>query len=221
MAPEVDSPGYAYTRTIVGAEDVHAGKAKRASGVTARGNTLVVRLTRPVAEFDAWTTMPFFCAVPPALQPSREGVREFPGAGPYYVKEYRLNRKVEIRRNPYYGGNREHHVDGFDVELSRASPDELVSRVVAGSADWTYTLPAIALGSSHGLIRKYGAQLRAVLAHAGPDRLDVRPQLLPPALPEQPAAATGSQLRPQPGPSVPERLRHADRSLPAARHRGL
>ena len=64
--------------------------------------------------------MPFFCAVPPTLPPSREGVRTFPGAGPYYVKEYRLNRKVEIRRNTYYGGNREHHVDGFDVDLSRS-----------------------------------------------------------------------------------------------------
>ena len=155
MAPGVDSPGYAYTRTIVGAEDVHADRARRASGVTWRGNTLVVRLTRPVAEFDAWTTMPFFCAVPPALQPSPEGVRKFPGAGPYYVKEYRLNRKVEIRRNPYYGGNREHHVDGFDVELSRASPDELVSQVSAGRADWTYMLPAIALDPSHRLVSKY------------------------------------------------------------------
>ena len=35
-------------RAIVGAEDVRAGKATRAAGVTARGNTLVVRFTRPV-----------------------------------------------------------------------------------------------------------------------------------------------------------------------------
>ena len=59
------------------------------------------------------------------------------------------------RSNPYYGGNRVHHVDGFDVELSRASPDELVSQVSAGRADWTYTLPAIALGPSHRLVSKY------------------------------------------------------------------
>jgi ABC-type oligopeptide transport system substrate-binding subunit len=155
LAPEVDSPGYAYTRTIVGAEDVHAGKATRASGVTARGNTLVVRFTRPVAEFDAWTTMPFFCAVPPALQPSTEGIRAFPGAGPYYVKEYRLNRKVEIRRNRFYGGTREHHVEGFDVDLRGGSADEMVTRVDTGRADWTYMVSGIALGPRHGLIRKY------------------------------------------------------------------
>jgi peptide/nickel transport system substrate-binding protein len=99
--------------------------------------------------------MPFFCAVPPALEPSAEGVRTFPGAGPYYINEYRLNRKIEIRRNPHYGGNRSHHVDGFDVDVRGGSPDELVDRVDDGGADWTYTLPAVALGSSHALIKKY------------------------------------------------------------------
>jgi ABC-type oligopeptide transport system substrate-binding subunit len=156
MAPGVESPGYAYTRAIVGAEEVHSGRAKRASGVEAQGDRLRVRFTRPVGEFDAWTTMPFFCAVPPALEPSAEGVRAFPGAGPYYVKEYRLNRKIEIRRNPNYGGTRKHHVEGFDVDLRGGSPDELVDRVADGEADWTYTLPAVALGPSHRLISRYG-----------------------------------------------------------------
>ena len=36
MAPGVDSPGYVYTRAIVGAEDVHAGRASKASGVVAQ-----------------------------------------------------------------------------------------------------------------------------------------------------------------------------------------
>ncbi len=97
--------------------------------MTARGNTLVVRFTRPVGEFDAWTTMPFFCAVPPTLPPDREGVRAFPGAGPYYVKEYRPNRRIVIRRNRYYGGNRVHHVDGFDVDLSADSPEQMLDRI--------------------------------------------------------------------------------------------
>jgi peptide/nickel transport system substrate-binding protein len=156
MAPGVDSHGYDYTRTIVGAEDVHAGRAERASGVEAHGNTLRIRFARPVGEFDAWTTMPYFCAVPPALEPSPEGVRAFPGAGPYYVKEYRLNRKIEIRRNRYYGGNRVHHVNGFDVDLRGGSADEMVDRVDAGRADWTYMVSGIALGPSHRLISKYG-----------------------------------------------------------------
>ena len=156
MAPGVDSPAYVYTRAIVGAEDVHAGRARRAAGVISSGNTLTVRFTREVGEFDAWTTMPFFCAVPPTLPPNPEGVRTFPGAGPYYVREYRPNERVVIRRNRHYGGNRRPHVDGFDVDLSADSPDEKIQRVVAGRADWTYTLPAIALQPRHGLIAKYG-----------------------------------------------------------------
>jgi len=156
MAPGVDSPAYQYTRAIVGAEDVHAGRARRAAGVTWSGRTLTVRFTREVREFDAWTTMPFFCAVPPTLPPSREGVRTFPGAGPYSIRAYRPYERVVIRRNPHYGGNRRHYVEGFDVELGAESPDEKIERVVAGRADWTYTLPAIALQPRLGLIGKYG-----------------------------------------------------------------
>ena len=156
MAPGIDSPAYVYTRAIVGAEDVHAGRARRASGVTWRGNTLTVRFTREVREFAAWTTMPFFCAVPPTLPPDPEGVRKFPGAGPYYIHEYRPNERVVIRRNGHYGGTRTHHVDGFHVDLSAESPDEKIKRVVTGRADWTYTLPAVALQPLHGLIARYG-----------------------------------------------------------------
>ena len=168
MAPGVDSPAYQYTRAIVGAEDVHAGRALRASGVTWTGNTLTVRFTREVREFDAWTTMPFFCAVPPTLPPSPEGVRTFPGAGPYTIREYRPYQRVVLGRNRYYGGNRAHHVDGFHVDLTAGSPDEKLLRVVNGRADWTYTLPAIALDPRHGLSRKFG------LNH---DRLFVTPGL--------------------------------------------
>ena len=156
MAPGVDSPAYEYTRAIVGAEDVHAGRARRAAGVTWSGDTLTVRFTREVREFDAWTTMPFFCAVPPTLPPSPEGVRTFPGAGPYTIREYRPNERIVLGRNRYYGGNRAHHVDGFHVDLSAGSPDEKLERVASGLADWTYTLPAIALQPRHALFKRFG-----------------------------------------------------------------
>jgi ABC-type oligopeptide transport system substrate-binding subunit len=169
MAPGVDSPAYvSYTRAIVGAEDVHAGRAQRASGVTWSGNTLTVRFTREVREFDAWTTMPFFCAVPPTLPPSPEGVRRFPGAGPYTIREYRPNERIVLGRNRYYGGRRVHHVDGFHVDITAGSPEEKLLRVATGRADWTYTLPAIALDPRHGLSRKFG------LNH---DRLFITPGL--------------------------------------------
>ena len=55
----------------------------RARGVVARGNTLMVRFTRPAPDFPTRTTLPFFCAVPPNLPIDPEGRRAFPGAGPY------------------------------------------------------------------------------------------------------------------------------------------
>jgi ABC-type oligopeptide transport system substrate-binding subunit len=156
MAPGVESPAWLYTRAIVGAEDVRAGRAPRAAGVVARGRTLVVRFTRAVGEFDAWTTMPAFCAVPPTLPPSAEGVRTFPGAGPYYVHEYRRNQRIVIRRNHFYGGDRAHHVDGFDVDLSADSPEAVLDRTEAGKADWGYTKPHTAFAPGRKYLHRYG-----------------------------------------------------------------
>ena len=54
-------------------------------------------------------------------RPAPRACARFPGAGPYYVTEYRPNQRVVVRRNRFYGGNRAHHVDGFDVDLSAGS----------------------------------------------------------------------------------------------------
>ena len=156
MAPGVDSPAYLYTQAIVGADDVHAGRAARASGVTARDNTLTVHFTREVRDFAAWTTMPFFCAVPPTLPPDPEGVRRFPGAGPYTIDEYRPDERIVLRRNRYYGGRREHHVDGFHVDLSAGSPEEVLDRIEAGKADWGYAPAHTHTEPGRHLIGKYG-----------------------------------------------------------------
>jgi peptide/nickel transport system substrate-binding protein len=156
LAPGVESPAYEYTQAIVGAADVKAGASTRASGVTAHGNTLTVRFTRAIRDFAAWTTMPFFCAVPPTLPPSAEGVRTFPGSGPYYVSEYRPDERIVLRRNRHYGGRRAHHVDGFHVDLSAGSPEEVLDRIEAGKADWGYAPAHTHVNPGRGLIGKYG-----------------------------------------------------------------
>jgi peptide/nickel transport system substrate-binding protein len=156
LAPAMNSPGVVYVRDIVGADDVLTGRRTRARGVVASGNTLVVRFTRPAPDFPTRSTLPFFCAVPPALPIDPEGVRTFPGAGPYYVSEYRPLERVVIRRNRFYRGNRPHHVDGFDVDLRVATPQELVQRIDRGEADWGYNLAGVYLDPSLGLAAKYG-----------------------------------------------------------------
>jgi peptide/nickel transport system substrate-binding protein len=156
LAPAMNSPGVVHVRDIVGADDVLAGRRTSARGVVAQGNKLVVRFVRPAPDFPTRTTLPFFCAVPPRLPIDPEGVRALPGAGPYYVSEYRPLERVVIRRNRFYRGNRPYHVDGFDVDLRAASPQEMVQRIERGEADWGYNLAGVFLDPSLQLVAKYG-----------------------------------------------------------------
>lgn len=155
LAPGVRSPAANYTLAIVGAADVQAGRAASPAGVVARGNRLVVRFTRAVPDFPAQTTMAFFCAVPPNLPADPEGVGTFPGAGPYYVADYRAGQRVVIRRNRFYGGTRPHHVDGFDVNLVDSFPTA-ADRVDRGEADWTWVPPNYYFEHGSRLVAKYG-----------------------------------------------------------------
>ena len=155
LARGVESPWAAYTRDIVGAERVLAGKTSAATGVVARGNTLVVRFKRPVPDFPAQTAS-FLCAVPPTLPSDPEGVAVYPAAGPYYVTEYRAGERVVIRRNRFYGGKRPQRVDGFDVELGLSSHQEVLDRIERGEADWGWALPPAYFDPARRLAAKYG-----------------------------------------------------------------
>ncbi len=154
LAPRVKSPWAAYTKEIVGGPAVLAGRARTAAGVVARGNTLSIRLRRPVPAFTHWTT--FLCAVPPELPSAREGISVFPSAGPYYVAEHRPAETVVIRRNPYYGGRRPHHVDGFTADLRAGSFDEILNRVESGDVDWGWALPEAHFDPRRRLAARYG-----------------------------------------------------------------
>lgn len=167
LAPEMNSPGVQYTRDIVGAGRVLTGKATTASGVSARGNTLVVRLTRPAPDFPNRTASTFFCAVPPTLPIDAEGVGAFPAAGPYYVVDYKRGERVVLRRNRFYGGQRPHQVEGFDVDLRAASGQEVLQRVTRGEADWGHTLAGIYFDPSLGLVEKYGINRSQLFVRPG------------------------------------------------------
>ena len=155
LAPGLNSAAVQYTRDIAGAADVLAGKAQTAKGVIAQGNTLVVRFTRPMFDFPAKTTMPFFCAVPPTLPSDPEGYGVFPGSGPYRITEYRPGERVTLRRNRFYNGSRPHHVDGFNVDLV-ASPSDVLDQVERGEADWGYAIAPAYFAPGRDLVRRYG-----------------------------------------------------------------
>ena len=156
LTPGLKSLGTRYMQDIVGARAVQAGKSSSASGVVAQGYRLVIRLERPVGDFAARTSMPFFCAVPPNLPADQEGRGEFPGSGPYWVSEYRLGQRVVLARNRYYRGSRPNHVDGFSVDLTGASSADVLDRIEDGRADWGIIPPPLYFSPDRALIRKYG-----------------------------------------------------------------
>ena len=111
---------------------------------------------RAMPDFAVRTTMSFFCAVPPTLPAYPEGAGAFPSAGPYYVADYRPGEHISIQRNQYYGGTRPHHVDGFEVDLTTPTQQEVLDQVERGDVDWGYALGPVALETGRNLIAKYG-----------------------------------------------------------------
>jgi peptide/nickel transport system substrate-binding protein len=136
----VKSPLAAYTRDIL--------------RVVPRGDRLTIRLEHPVPDFPARVST--LCAVPPNLPIDVEGIGAYPAAGPYYVAKYRPGERILIRRNPFYGGSRPHHVDGFDIDLRAASYGEVLDAVERGRADWGWALPQFYFDRARGLARRYG-----------------------------------------------------------------
>jgi ABC-type oligopeptide transport system substrate-binding subunit len=166
LDPRLKSDGFGYALDIVGAAEFRAGKASTVSGVVARGNRLVIRLKRGVPDFPARLAMPFFCAVPPGLPVDPEGVKAYASAGPYYVSEYQPDRKVVLRENRFYGGERPHHVDRFEVELV-GTPTVVVDRIERGAADWGL-FPGVFRERGPGLVRKYGLERSRLFIRPSP-----------------------------------------------------
>jgi peptide/nickel transport system substrate-binding protein len=167
IAPEMNSPGYVYSRFVVGAAAVRAGKSASASGVSASGNRLVIRLTRPVLDFPAQLTTPFFCAVPPSLPSDAEGVGAFAGSGPYFVSEYVRGVRVVLEENRFYRGARPHHVDRFDIDLQVRTPQEVLARIKNAEADWGWVPSPFYFDPAEGLVRKYGVNRSQFFVKAG------------------------------------------------------
>jgi peptide/nickel transport system substrate-binding protein len=108
---------------IVGAKAVNAGKTTHISGVIAKGNKLIVKLTKADGTFMAKITMPFFQATSTKLPLTKEVVNvsktNMPSAGPYYMTRNDPDRLTQLRLNPHYkkgpGRTRPHNLAGVDV----------------------------------------------------------------------------------------------------------
>ncbi len=158
--------GTQFVSDIVGARAVQSGKSTSAAGVVADGNRLVIRFTRPVPDFPAQTTMPFFCAVPPTLPSDPEGVGAYPGSGPYFISEHVRGERLVLERNRFYKGSRPHRIDRFVVDLDGGDSADMIQGIDRGAIDWADFDQPNYLDPTYKLVAKYGVNR---------DQLFVRP----------------------------------------------
>ena len=113
----MSSPAQPFIEDIVGAQAVIAGRAQRASGIVASGNTLTLRLTKRSPDLLARLAMPFFAAQG-NLPINPEGISApVHGAGAYYIKEWTKNRRVILERNRFYRGPVRGNVNRIEVDI--------------------------------------------------------------------------------------------------------
>ena len=146
---------------IVGAAKVAAGNAQHVSGVTAKGNKLVIRLTHGDGTFMSKITMPFFQATSTKLPLNKEittvsNIRSIPSAGPYAISFYDPSQLVSIRRNPFYkagpGRRRPHNLQGLDLRLN-LNDETAFNQTMAGQLDEMQPVPPAEIA---GLRSRFG-----------------------------------------------------------------
>jgi peptide/nickel transport system substrate-binding protein len=164
LHPRTKSYAADYLSDIVGFAAYHRGRAKRLAGITARGNTLTIRLNAPSATLPARLASVDFCAVPPNTPISGAGAEQIPMAGPYYFASYTPKRQLVLRLNPNYRGGRPARFREIELDLDVAAA-RAVTTVEAGRADYVSAVP---LERVAALDRRYGP--RSIAARAGGQR---------------------------------------------------
>jgi YVTN family beta-propeller protein len=175
LSPAIDAaPGTQFADDIVGVKAYEAGKAKHISGISVRGSTLTVRLTRAAPDILPRLALPYFCAVPPGTPIEAKGVNTVPAAGPYYVASYTPGQGAVLKRNPNYRGSRPHALDEIDYSVGIGTA-ESVKEIEAGTADFATRLDGLAQAQRESLNARYGPGSPA--ARAGDQRYFVHSML--------------------------------------------
>lgn len=146
------------------------------ASVSAHGQTLVIRLKRPVPNLAERLGSDVLCAVPPATPIDPAGIDELPSAGPYYVASYAPKRSLVLRRNPNYEGPRPHEPAEIRFTFG-VSAEDGVAQVESGGADYVDLHPELEPGVTPSTERRletlYGPQSDA--ARAGRQQFFAQP----------------------------------------------
>lgn len=137
LNPKMQSPGAQdiFLGAVVGYADMVAGKTSHLAGVTVKGNTLTVKLSKVDPAFLSKISLPFFAAIPKGLPINDKGERTPAMAGPYYIKSYEIGRQAVFEKNPNYKGNRPSNFDRI-VATVNTDLDQSFLQVKSGQADF-------------------------------------------------------------------------------------
>jgi DNA-binding SARP family transcriptional activator/streptogramin lyase len=145
---------------IVGVGAYRTRSAAHISGITARGDTLAIRLAHPAPDFPERIAASYFCPVPigtPLGSPSAGGGgldQPIASAGPYYLTGYIGGGIVVLRRNPNYRGPRPQHLDAV-VYRAAHRVEDAAAGVASGSADYVEERGA-PLAADSPIARRFG-----------------------------------------------------------------
>ena len=152
---------------IEGAEEFHDGAASTVSGLSAEGDTLTIRLTRPTPDLASRLALPYFCPVPvgtPIVLDGLDPEPPLPSAGPYYLYRHDGGELALVRPNPNYAGSRPRNFDHIVFRFG-VDPPGAVAQVDAGQIDATITPPWRSLLSPNGeLAKRWGPGSEAAAA---------------------------------------------------------
>jgi peptide/nickel transport system substrate-binding protein len=136
--PKMASQGSPFLADIVvGAQARIDGKAASVSGVTAKGNTLTIKLLHAAPDLLSRLAMPFFQAIDSKLAATIDdkGVNAYASCGPYYVASRTPNRAITIKRNTFYKGPRPHNLNTIQVNVGNTL-DVVYQNVLKATSDY-------------------------------------------------------------------------------------
>ena len=149
------SPATAFMDSVVGyTAAVNGGKnPANVSGVVARGNKFILKLTHPDGGMLSKLAMPFFSAISTKTKVNPQGAEAYPSAGPYYIAQRIVNRRIVLKRNKFYKGSRPHNVDTFDITVN-TNLDASLLQVKSNQVD--YDMGGLPSSAHAGLAKQYG-----------------------------------------------------------------
>ncbi len=167
---KLNSGGSFFYSSIVGAEELAAGKAKQISGIETddASGAITIHLTQPRGTFTDELGLPFVAPVPAGTPDQDQSANPPPATGPYAITESDPGQSWSYERNPQWEKNNAKlmpdlpggHVDRIDATVTHNQATQ-VNDVEQGKTNWMFDpVPPDRVGSVRQ--RYEGTQYREV-----------------------------------------------------------